>query len=96
MALVEFTQALGAADGSLFGIGYFGEGLGVVMIAAFSCPCGTDSAYIDTGMQFIYSYGVDGADTASYRLSAQANGMQRLYFSGLATGDTGLVVFEGQ
>lgn len=88
MAYQEMTQALLAADGSLFNITYADLGPQLIMQGHYSSPS-SGSQYIDTGMQQVFMIAVTGADYDQTTASAQANGTYRVIFSGLTTGLTG-------
>ena len=89
----EMTQALLAADGSIYDINYFDLGPVLLMVAQFSSPQ-TACQYIQPGMVNIVMAVVNGSDGAE-ELTADSNGMLMVITSGLATGDTGQIMIWG-
>lgn len=92
----EYTQALLAANGSIFDIEYFNDGDFLMMVGKYSAPS-TNSSYFDPGMVEISMFTVTDGDGSTFTTTALANGMLRCLFSGnTSVSNTGLIFVWGR
>jgi hypothetical protein len=83
-----------ANSGYATDVAYFSLGPNKAMTAHYSSPS-ADTGYIETEMMNVSYVHVQDADPTRYQYSANAIGLQAVYFSGLVVGSTGVIFILG-